>query len=119
LDVKDSPSQTFDQDWLVTNTRFSVDAERYGECVGMGLLSWNFPRGNSLRERIDRNRLYPITCLTSLSKSEKQRLLDKEVVLCQAVCERPEELDDIGLSDIKKSKALEEARKVCSNQFRG
>jgi ribosomal protein L21E len=78
---KPGHAQKFHQGWLVTNTRLSGDAEKYGQCVGMGLLSWNYPKGNSLRERIDRNGLYPITCLTSLTKHEKQTLLNKMIVL--------------------------------------
>lgn len=115
---KPGHAQKFHQGWLVTNTRLSGDAERYGKCVGMGLLSWNYPQGDSLRERIDRNGLYPITCLTSLSKHEKQVLLNKKVVLCHTVCERPSELNGIGLSEAKKLKVLEEGKLICKNKYR-
>lgn len=102
------------QGWLVTNTRFSIDAEKYGECVGMSLLSWNYPQKNSLRERIDRNGLYPITCLTNLSKHEKQRLLDNEIVLCRTLSEHPSALNGIVLSEKKKLKVLEECKIIQS-----
>lgn len=115
---KPGHAKKFHQGWLVTNTRLSGDAEKYGQCVGMGLLSWNHPKENSLRERIDRNGLYPITCLTSLSKHEKQRLLDKEIVLCHALCERPSALNGIGLSETKKRKVLEECKIICKNKYR-
>ena len=115
---KPGHAQEFHQGWLVTNTRLSGDAERYGKCVGMGLLSWNYPQGDSLRERIDRNGLYPITCLTSLSKHEKQVLLNKKVVLCRTVCEHPSELNGIGLSETKKLKVLEEGILICKNKYR-
>ena len=39
--------------WIVTNTRFSTDASQYGTCAGLYLLSWDFPRKGSLKERID------------------------------------------------------------------
>lgn len=116
--IKPGHAQKFHQGWLVTNTRLSGDAERYGKCVGMGLLSWNYPQGDSLRERIDRNGLYPITCLTSLSKHEKQILLNKKVVLCRTVCEHPSELNGIGLSETKKLKVLEEGKLICKNKYR-
>ena len=106
-------AQKFHQGWLVTNTRLSKDAETYGKCVEMGLLSWNYPQENSLRKRIDKSGLYPVTCLTNLSKEEKQALLNKNIVLCQTVCQRPSELDEIGLSTIRKSKVLEEAKLIC------
>lgn len=39
--------------WVVTNTRFTKDAEQYGTCVGLRLLSWDFPKGNSLKDIIE------------------------------------------------------------------
>ncbi len=106
-------AQQFHQGWLVTNTRLSKDAEVYGNCVKMGLLSWNYPKENSLRKRIDKSGLYPITCLASLSKNNKQALLNKNIVLCQTVCERPSALEDIELSTEEKSKVLEQAKTLC------
>jgi ribosomal protein L21E len=113
---KQGHAQKFHQGWLVTNTRFTGDAEKYGNCVGMGLLSWNYPKGDSLKERIDRNGLYPITSLTTLSKQEKQRLLNKNVVLCHTLCEHPTELNGIGLSEARKNKVIEEAMVMCKNK---
>lgn len=101
------------QGWLVTNTRLSKDAEQYAECMGMGIISWNYPKGSSLRERIDRGGLYPITCLTTLSRYEKMRLLDHKVVLCQTVYERPKVLSALGLPEAKKNKVLEEVKAIC------
>jgi Holliday junction resolvase-like predicted endonuclease len=115
---KPGHAQKFHQGWLVTNTRLTADAEKYGNCVGMGLLSWNYPQGNSLRERIDKKGLYPITCLISLSKHEKQALLNKNIVLCHSVCERPSELNGIGLSETRKLKVLEEGKMICKNKYR-
>ena len=115
---KPGHAQKFHQGWLVTNTRLTSEAEKYGKCVGMGLLSWNYPQGDSLRERIDRNGLYPITCLTSLSKHEKQVLLNKKIVLCHTVCEHPSELNGIGLSEARKLKVLEEGKLICKNKYR-
>ena len=39
------------------------------------LLSWDYPDGESLRDRIDTLGLYPITVSTLLNKREKQFLL--------------------------------------------
>ncbi len=109
---KHSNDQKLYQGWLVTNTRLTSDAEQYGKCVKMILLSWNYPQGDSLREKIDRNRLYPITCLTTLSKGEKKILLDKNIVICKTICERPFELNEIGLSETRKLKVLEESEMI-------
>lgn len=99
--------------WLVTNTRLTSDAEKYGQCVGLGCLSWNLPHKNSLRERIDRRGLYPITCLTTISSHEKKKLLHRDIVLCRTLCERPSLLKVIGLSETRKTKVLDEAESIC------
>ena len=64
--------ETPKQGWVVTNTRFSADAQEYGNCVGLHLLSWDYPKGNGLKDRIDELGLYPITVSTLLSQREKQ-----------------------------------------------
>ena len=99
--------------WLITNTRFSVDAMNYGTCSGLGLLSWDFPLKNGLRERIDRAGLHPITCLTSISQNQKKRLLDKGITLCSALGSKPEVLDRIGLKGDKARTVLNEASAIC------
>ena len=47
--------------WVVTNTRFSPDALRYGTCAGLNLLSWDYPLNESIKVMIDRYKHYPIT----------------------------------------------------------
>lgn len=57
----------FHQGWIFTNTRFTSDAMKYDECVGLQLISWDCPKENGLKERVDKTDVHPITCLTSLS----------------------------------------------------
>ena len=71
------------QCWIVTNTKFSADSLQYGNCVGQHLLSWDYPAKDNLKELIDRLKLYPVSCLTSLSKREKQLLLERGIILCK------------------------------------
>jgi len=80
------------QPWLVTNTRFTPDALQYGQCAGLHLMSWDFPAGRGLKDIIDRTGLYPVTCLTTLSRHEKQSLLSKGIVLCRSLAENPAQL---------------------------
>jgi hypothetical protein len=84
--------------WLVTNGRFTVDALRFGEGMGLYMLGWNHPKGQSLRERIDRAGLHPVTCLTHLQKKEKQRLLREGTVVVADLHDRPRHLDKLGLT---------------------
>lgn len=56
------------QGWLAINTRFSEDAIQYGNCIRLKLISWDYPENGSLKERMDRSGLHPITCLSESKK---------------------------------------------------
>jgi hypothetical protein len=101
------------QGWLITNTRLTTDAVAYGTCVGLGLLSWDHPSGDSLRERIDRSGLHPVTCLTSLSAKEKGQLLERAIVLCRELLAKPEVLLEIGIGRNNIQEVLDEADAIC------
>lgn len=101
--------------WVYTNTRFSMDAIQYAECSGLGLLGWDYPENNNLKNRIDFSGLHPITCLVSLTKKEKQLLLDKGIVLSKELCGSPSLLNSIGIKEYKQKSILEEAHELCKN----
>lgn len=101
------------QGWVVTNTKFTKDAIQYGLCAGLHLVGWDFPRKGSLNETIDKLGLYPVTCLTTLTIAEKQRLLNSGVVLCMQICKDPELLKNIGLQEPRLKKVLEEGHQLC------
>ncbi len=100
--------------WVVTNTRFSVDAHNYGKCAGLYLLSWDHPKDDGLKERIDRLRLYPITVSTLLSNREKQFLLNRDVVLCRQLVHDSFYLDHLGVSNGRKQRILNEMKSLCN-----
>ncbi|MFD0863834.1 restriction endonuclease [Sungkyunkwania multivorans] len=102
------------QGWVVTNTRFTSHAQQYGKCVGLYLLSWDFPKENSLKARIDRLGLYPITAASRLTKYEKQFLLDRGVVLCRDLQANDFYLDHLGISDTRKENIIKEIRQLCT-----
>ena len=102
------------QGWVVTNTRFTEDALTFGKCCGLYLLSWDYPEGNSLKERIDRLGLYPITVSTLLTKREKQFLLNRNVVLCRELVGDHFYLDHLGVSEPRKEKILNEIKLLCN-----
>jgi hypothetical protein len=99
--------------WVVTNTRFTKDAAQYGTCVGLHLLGWDFPENQGLKDLIDDLGLYPLTCLTTLTKAEKQLLLDKKVVLCKEILHFPSLLKEIGIHENRTSKILQEVELLC------
>lgn len=99
--------------WVVTNTRFTEDALTYGKCVGLYLLSWDFPKDNGIKDRIDRLGLYPVTVSTLLSQREKQFLLSRDVVLCKQLIDDQFYLDHLGVSEKRKARILEEINILC------
>lgn len=101
--------------WVVTNTRFTEDAIQYGNCVNLYLLSWDYPKNDGLKDRIDRLGLYPITVSTLLTNREKQFLLSRDVVLCRALIGDAFYLDHLGISDTRKEKILNEIKILCSH----
>lgn len=103
-----------DKGWVVTNTRFTEHAIQYGKCVGLYLLSWDYPLDDGLKERIDRLALYPITVSTLLTKREKQFLLSRDVVLCRQLWKDKFFLDHLGISKTRKTKILEEMKQLCN-----
>jgi len=103
------------QGWVVTNTKFSSDAIQYGNCAGLKLLGWDYPIKGCLKDLIDDLGLYPITCLTTISKAEKQKLLDNKIVLCLELCENPKLLYDLGMNDLKVKRIIEEGQMLCKN----
>lgn len=86
------------QGWLVTNTRFTKDAVDYGKCIGLTLLSWDYPKGKGIKTNIDRYGLYPITALTTLTKKEKQQLITRDVILIKELYYNIQVLQNLNIS---------------------
>ena len=104
----------FHQAWIVTNTRFTGDAVSYGTCMGINLISWDYPVKFSLRDRINASGLHPLTCLISLTRHEKKFLLDSGIVLCKQLCQQPGLLKNIGIRNEQRIKTiLTEGEQVC------
>ncbi len=102
------------QGWLVTNTRFSTDAIDYAKCVGLHLLSWDYPESNGIKQNVDKFALYPITTLTTLTKHEKHLLIEKNIILTKELYESSFLLDKIGVSSVRKNRVLSEIKKLCN-----
>ncbi len=105
--------EKFHQGWVVTNTRFTADAIKYGTCSGLNLVSLDFPQGESLRDMIEETGLYPLTCLTTLTQPEKKSLLEKKIVLCREICHDPGYLRQINIPASRIKEVLEEGHQLC------
>lgn len=99
--------------WIVTNNRFTTDAMDFANCSGLKLLSWDYPPKFCLRKIIDEDHLYPITCLTTLTLAEKDKLLILDVILAREIIDKAEILEKIGLSPIRIKNVIKEASELC------
>ena len=98
---------------LATNTRFTSDAIKYCKCENIALISWDYPEHGSLKDRIEISGLYPVTCITSLKRREKQVLLDEGVVLGKTLKERPELLNKFNFSNYRLKNIKQELYELC------
>jgi hypothetical protein len=107
--VKDK--NTIFKGWIITNSRFTEDAQKFATCSGIHLLSWNYPLNQSLKDKIDDTGLYPLTCLNSITNIEKQKLLSKGIVLIQEISSNIHLLHELEIS----SKRIKTIQKECNS----
>jgi hypothetical protein len=101
--------------WVVTNTRFTDDALLYGRCSGLHMLSWDLPHEKSLKDMIEKSRIFPVTVLTGLNAHHKKYILSKDIVLCTQLFQNQDVLDEIGFKGQKKIKIIEELEMLVTN----
>lgn len=101
LDLKDN--HKLDRPMLVTNTRFSADAERYASCMGMDLLGWRTPEEGGLEILATKHRLFPITTL-DMRRNDQSVLLAHRFVVVDDVLDR--------LADLRTLLSKESARDI-------
>ncbi len=102
------------QSWLVTNTKFTENAIRYGKCVDIRMIGWGYPSKGNMQDLIEESGLHPLSCLTSLTGKEKAILYERGVVLCKTVTENPNILEVAGISGKKVDTVLAEANRLCA-----
>ena len=98
--------------WLITNTKFTKTAEEYANCVGVPLLSWDYPRQNNLHDRIQRSKVYPITVMQSLTSSQIATLLSYDIVICKDIIENQPVLRHLHISESKQQSIIAEAKNI-------
>jgi hypothetical protein len=91
---------------LVTNTKFTSEAIKYSECVGVELLGWKYPKGGGLEFLIEKNKLYPVTILPSATSQITKELISQGIVLVRDVLEK--KFEEIKVP--KKDRILKEAK---------
>lgn len=101
---------------LVTNTKFTGVAIQYANCAGVELLGWDYPHKGNLHDRIEATKRYPITALTSLSRAEKDELLQDKIVLCNDLATQKDALLRLGIKGDHAQGIFEEAAGLCVAQ---
>lgn len=100
--------------WIVTNTRFTSDAEAYASCVGLKLLSWNYPKRNAFKDLVEDLNLHPVTCLSSLNKEQKNRLMENNIIFCRQICEDKDILNTAGINPRQINMIAKETQEICN-----
>lgn len=97
---------------IVTNNKFTEDALIFAKCSNLKMLSWDYPLHNGLREIIDRLKIYPITCLTTLTLNEKEQLLAVNIITVKDLLAEKNWLENLELSKIRIKRVLTEANQL-------
>ncbi|PWA08325.1 restriction endonuclease [Flavobacterium laiguense] len=108
-----SRNDTISKCWIVTNNRFTSDAIDFAKCSGLNLMCWDYPAINNLKTKIDNGQLYPITCLTTLTLFEKEKLLILDIILVREIVNNRTDLEKIGLSSTRIKNVIKEASELC------
>jgi Holliday junction resolvase-like predicted endonuclease len=99
---------------LITNTKFTRNAEKYARCADLGMISWSYPQKGNLYELVHDTGLHPVTTIDSLSNNQIKTLIDNDIITANKICKDPHVLKNIGITGIKAKKVIQEAKLVCS-----
>lgn len=100
--------------YIITNTKFTNVAIEYAKCVGIKVLSWNYPKEKTLQDHIEEAGIYPITALTSLSVQGKRLLLENGIILCKEMAKKRDLLRSLGFAPGKIETMIEESVNICT-----
>jgi len=76
-----------DRAMIVTNTRYSEHARRYGKCRNILQIGWSSPAKFDLQNMIEEKKLYPLSCLRGLNSETKMKLVNSGIVLMKQLFE--------------------------------
>ncbi len=116
LDVK---KHGFTCPWLITNTHISNDGIAYANGVKLKITSWKYPVRESLKELIEKKKLYPITIIRSINKETKEKLYAARLMLAKDLLKfsikKLKEKTNISEATLKK--IIEEAKLICGEKY--
>ncbi|MBS7332134.1 MAG: restriction endonuclease [Weeksellaceae bacterium] len=120
IDVRDKEYTYFNKTlqptkgFLITNAYLTTDSIDWAEYYKIGMISWNYPDKMSLKYLIDNLAIYPITCLTSLTKDQQKVLMDAGCILVKDILLKEEYLKSLSLSNEFVDELVNEANELIS-----
>lgn len=105
LDIKENTKKNVFP-MIVTNYKLTELAMKYCLFKDVIVLSWNFPKNNSLGKIIEENKLYPINILPSYNKIYSPIFKDLDIILVRDFIKKK---DKINISKQKLDKMIYEA----------
>ncbi len=109
----DISKYNFTGSWLATNTKCSDDAVNYSIGVKQKITSWNYPKGESLMELIEKKNIYPVTILKTLNQETLNKLYSLKLVVALDLLNKNESwfIENLNLSE-KQTREIREEMKV-------
>ncbi len=74
-----------DKAMIVTNTRYSEHAIKYGQCRDITQIGWNYPANEGLENMIEEKSLHPLSCLRGLRNEDRLKLAESGFVLIRQI----------------------------------
>lgn len=66
---------------VITNNKLTSEAIAYGECMGLNMIGWRYPKDRGLEYIIESNKLYPVTILPSFKGYVAEVLKNKNILM--------------------------------------
>ncbi|MBH46964.1 MAG: ATPase [Halobacteriovorax sp.] len=114
MDLKENTENNFDEYWLVTNSKFTLDALTYSSCSGLKTVSPYDPEGQSLYDLMVKAKAHPIGIINSLRPKDQSYLIGRGIFFVKDLLSAPNAVDALHLSKSKGDEILREARALCS-----
>ena len=80
-----------DKAMIVTNSRYSEHAIKYGRCRGIVQSGWNYPVNQGIEKVIEEKGLHPLSCLRGLRDEDRFRLVDSGLVLIRQLLDEDQQ----------------------------
>lgn len=110
MDIKAGKASVLFDYAIFSNTKFSKDALKYANGVGLKIFSMNYPEKNTFIDLVMRYKVYPITVLRKLKVGHQRKLLALGIVTIKQL--KANNLIGLGLDDKEVRSCMTEINKI-------